>query len=184
MKMKREKYYKDALCTINKPCHTAPEKQIYKRIACVFQGGGALGAYQVGAFRAIHERGYEPNYLAGVSIGAINSAIIAGNQNLQSAITILGQHLTPEAQKNYEIQKILQLGNQKRFSVVHIIYRGTPFAHSFKDYNFGRSVINLRLETGYKNAMSVLDNPEWEKQSTNPLACSIYGVPPDYFEQQ
>lgn len=45
----------------------------------MFQGGGALGAYQVGAFRAIHERGYRPNFVAGVSIGAINSSIIAGN---------------------------------------------------------------------------------------------------------
>lgn len=384
---------------INQPHKAIKERQKYNRIACVFQGGGALGAYQVGAFRAIHERGYVPNYLAGVSIGAINCAIIAGNprkkqldklmefwhtiipslwsdplihfhnfdyihhlqnhlgalhsvffgldgffkpraippndfsrdtpdrlsyydtselretlekvidferinskehtlclgavnvasgemvffnnqrthitpehimascslppgfpavkigddyywdggiyantplitvldalpeedtlcfvvdcfslkgsvpesmdqieerqkdiryashsrrltnvyssrQNLQSAITILGQHLTPEAQNDPEIQAILQLGNKKRFSVVHIIYRGTPFAHSYKDYNFVRSAMNVRLETGYKNALSVLDNPEWETQSVNPLACSIYGVPPDYFEQR
>ena len=70
---------KTPLGLINQPHQSTQEKQAYKRIACVFQGGGALGAYQVGAYRAIHERGYIPNYLSGVSIGAINSAIIAGN---------------------------------------------------------------------------------------------------------
>ena len=45
----------------------------------VFQGGGALGAYQAGTFEALHKHGIEPEWLAGISIGAINSAIIAGN---------------------------------------------------------------------------------------------------------
>ncbi len=45
----------------------------------VLQGGGALGAYQVGAYRALHEAGLEPDWVVGTSIGAINGAIIAGN---------------------------------------------------------------------------------------------------------
>jgi NTE family protein len=49
------------------------------RVALVLQGGGALGAYQVGVYQALHEAGLEPNWVCGVSIGAINSAIIAGN---------------------------------------------------------------------------------------------------------
>jgi NTE family protein len=51
----------------------------YDRIALVFQGGGALGAYQVGVYHALSEFGCEPNWLSGVSIGAVNAAIIAGN---------------------------------------------------------------------------------------------------------
>jgi len=51
----------------------------YDRIALVFQGGGALGAYQAGVYEALSEVGCEPNWISGVSIGAINSAIIAGN---------------------------------------------------------------------------------------------------------
>ena len=51
----------------------------YDRVALVFQGGGALGAYQAGVYEALDERGVCPNWLTGVSIGAINSAIIAGN---------------------------------------------------------------------------------------------------------
>jgi NTE family protein len=48
-------------------------------IGLVLQGGGALGAYQAGVYQALHEAGLEPDWVVGVSIGAINSAIIAGN---------------------------------------------------------------------------------------------------------
>lgn len=51
----------------------------YQRVALVLQGGGALGAYQAGVYHALCEAGCEPNWLSGVSIGAINAAIIAGN---------------------------------------------------------------------------------------------------------
>jgi NTE family protein len=51
----------------------------YDRVALVLQGGGALGAYQIGVYQALAEAGCEPNWISGVSIGAINSAIIAGN---------------------------------------------------------------------------------------------------------
>jgi NTE family protein len=49
------------------------------RIALVLQGGGALGAYQAGVYQGLHEAGLEPDWVAGVSIGGINAAIIAGN---------------------------------------------------------------------------------------------------------
>src|ERR1700754_2902002 len=49
------------------------------RVALVLQGGGALGAYQAGVYQALHEEGMEPDWVCGVSIGGINSAIIAGN---------------------------------------------------------------------------------------------------------
>lgn len=51
----------------------------FEVIALVLQGGGALGAYQAGVYEALAERGIEPNWIAGMSIGAINAAIIAGN---------------------------------------------------------------------------------------------------------
>ena len=50
-----------------------------ERIVLVLQGGGALGAYQAGAFEALSEAGFAPDWVAGISIGAINAAIIAGN---------------------------------------------------------------------------------------------------------
>jgi NTE family protein len=49
------------------------------QVVLVLQGGGALGAYQVGVYEALHEAGVEPDWVIGTSIGAINAALIAGN---------------------------------------------------------------------------------------------------------
>ncbi|KQT87118.1 patatin-like phospholipase family protein [Aurantimonas sp. Leaf443] len=48
-------------------------------MALLLQGGGALGAYQAGVYEALAEHGIEPNWVAGISIGAINCALVAGN---------------------------------------------------------------------------------------------------------
>ena len=50
------------------------------QVVLVLQGGGALGAYQAGVFEALSDAGADPNWIAGISIGAINAAIIAGNR--------------------------------------------------------------------------------------------------------
>src|ERR1700733_15129940 len=47
--------------------------------ALLLQGGGALGAYQAGVYEALAQSGIHPDWVAGISIGAINSALIAGN---------------------------------------------------------------------------------------------------------
>jgi NTE family protein len=60
------------------PDHTATPAQA--RRVLVLQGGGALGSYQAGAFQALCASGFEPEWVAGISIGAINAAIIAGNE--------------------------------------------------------------------------------------------------------
>jgi NTE family protein len=51
-----------------------------RQVVLVLQGGGALGAYQVGVVQALHEAGIEPDWVIGTSIGAINGALIAGNE--------------------------------------------------------------------------------------------------------
>jgi len=50
------------------------------QVVLVLQGGGALGAYQIGVYEAMHEAGVEPDWVIGTSIGAINAALIAGNE--------------------------------------------------------------------------------------------------------
>jgi NTE family protein len=59
----------------------APErtKSYDKKVALVLQGGGALGSYQAGVYEALSTSQYVPDWIAGISIGAINAAIIAGN---------------------------------------------------------------------------------------------------------
>src|SRR5262249_10307447 len=51
-----------------------------RQVVLVFQGGGALGAYQAGVYQALHESGIEPDWVMGTSIGAINASLIAGNE--------------------------------------------------------------------------------------------------------
>src|SRR6266404_4691170 len=54
-------------------------KPQYDYVILVLQGGGALGAYQAGVFEGMTEAGYLPDWITGVSMGAINGALIAGN---------------------------------------------------------------------------------------------------------
>ncbi|MBV8240105.1 MAG: patatin-like phospholipase family protein [Hyphomicrobiales bacterium] len=62
-----------------RPASEASPAQRFQ-IVLVFQGGGALGAYQAGVYRALHEGGIEPDWIIGTSIGAINASLIAGNE--------------------------------------------------------------------------------------------------------
>jgi NTE family protein len=61
------------------PGHVARQDVPFECVALLLQGGGALGAYQAGVYQALAETGLCPDWVAGISIGAINSAIIAGN---------------------------------------------------------------------------------------------------------
>jgi NTE family protein len=73
----------------------------YDGIALVLQGGGALGAYQSGVYAELDKTAYQPDWIAGVSIGAINAAIIAGNprgrrvERLHEFWDRVSSHLTP-----------------------------------------------------------------------------------------
>ncbi len=60
----------------------------FERIALVLAGGGALGAYQAGAYAALENGGVRPNWIAGTAIGAVNAAIIAGNLPHERALRL------------------------------------------------------------------------------------------------
>ncbi|KRA14668.1 MULTISPECIES: patatin-like phospholipase family protein [unclassified Lysobacter] len=62
-----------------KPAGLPPPQRRPERTALVLQGGGALGAYQAGVYQGLDEAGIAPDWLAGISIGAFNTAIVAGN---------------------------------------------------------------------------------------------------------
>ena len=65
--------------TATKPTSKPEHKPKPPQTVLVLQGGGALGAYQGGVFEVLAEQGLQPDWVVGTSIGAINSAIIAGN---------------------------------------------------------------------------------------------------------
>jgi NTE family protein len=62
-----------------KPFVRGKQRPPFERIALLLQGGGALGAYQAGVYEALTEANLEPDWVAGISIGAVNAALIAGN---------------------------------------------------------------------------------------------------------
>jgi len=62
-----------------KPANVASRWGDHEHKVFLLQGGGALGAYQAGVYAGLAETGEEPDWIAGVSIGAINAALIAGN---------------------------------------------------------------------------------------------------------
>ena len=55
------------------------KRRTYDHEILLLQGGGALGAYQAGVYEGLAEAGVTPTWMVGISIGAVNSAIIAGN---------------------------------------------------------------------------------------------------------
>jgi len=57
----------------------AKQRPPFERIALLLQGGGALGSYQAGVYQALAEANLHPNWVAGISIGSVNAALIAGN---------------------------------------------------------------------------------------------------------
>ena len=59
--------------------HTRRQRPPFDCVALLLQGGGALGAYQGGVYQGLAEADVHPDWVAGISIGAINSALIAGN---------------------------------------------------------------------------------------------------------
>jgi NTE family protein len=59
--------------------HRLSKRPPFECIALLLQGGGALGSYQAGVYEALAEANRHPDWVAGISIGALNSAIIAGN---------------------------------------------------------------------------------------------------------
>ena len=65
--------------TSKRKTHVSTERPPFERIALILQGGGALGAYQAGVYQALAEASLHPDWVAGVSIGAANAALIAGN---------------------------------------------------------------------------------------------------------
>ena len=59
--------------------HIGLERPPFECVALLLQGGGALGAFQAGVYQALAESNLHPDWVAGISIGAINAALIAGN---------------------------------------------------------------------------------------------------------
>ena len=102
-----------------------PDIALPGQVVLVLQGGGALGAFQVGAYQSLHNADIEPDWLIGTSIGAINGAIIAGNpparrlERLHAFWEWLQQHAGPEMPSQFSTV-------ENALANFSIIMRGVP----------------------------------------------------------
>jgi NTE family protein len=102
---------KSQLCT---------ERPPFERIALILQGGGALGSYQAGVYQALAEANLYPDWVAGISIGAVNAALIAGN---------------PPEQRVARLQEFWEIVTTPRISL--------PYFDSFEPHgDFARTLFN------------------------------------------
>ena len=113
--------------------HRDLERPPFHCVALVLQGGGALGAFQAGVYQALVEANLHPDWVSGISIGAINAALIAGN--------------APEAR----LDKLHAFWDQVTAPHVPDFFgfadQGFGFADSFLHGDLGRGFVN-RLHAG------------------------------------
>lgn len=111
----------------------ADGRELPGQVVLVLQGGGALGAYQVGVYEALHEAGIEPDWVIGTSIGAINAALIAGNPREQrlERLNTFWQHVE---QQNRLAGPLDWLGMGNLLANMTTVMRGIP---AFFEPNLG-----------------------------------------------
>jgi len=108
----------------------------FERVALVLQGGGSLGAYHIGAYKALAEAGYIPDIICGISIGAITSAILAGNEPEDCLAKIeefwdLVCWPTGMSDSDYKVSDEIRIMQNKYASLMGVLY-GQP--HFFKPW--------------------------------------------------
>jgi NTE family protein len=114
--------------------HHRTERPQFESIALVLQGGGALGAFQGGVYQALAEANLTPDWVAGISIGAINAALIAGNapEARVGKLRAFWEHVTTPVIVNMpDIVKAFWTGDMARgylnqFNAWSALMRGAP----------------------------------------------------------
>jgi len=95
------------------------------QVVLVLQGGGALGAYQVGVYEALHEAGIEPDWVIGTSIGAINAALICGNERALR-LDRLNRFWDQVEQKGFGPSPLDPFGIAATLGTMNTVLRGIP----------------------------------------------------------
>ena len=114
--------------------HRDLERPPFECIALVLQGGGALGAFQAGVYQGLVEAGLHPDWVSGISIGAINAALIAGNapkQRLDKLHAFWDQVSQPQDPDFFELANSwwrgdLARGFLNRLKAGGTLFRGAP----------------------------------------------------------
>ncbi len=117
------------------------------QVVLVLQGGGALGAYQVGVYQALHEAGIEPDWVIGTSIGAINAALICGNEPAHR-LARLNAFWGQVEQKGFGPSPLDPFGVAAMLGMMNTVLRGIP---SFFTPNLA-ALRGIRAESSVEDA--------------------------------
>ncbi len=121
-----------------------------RKLALVLQGGGALGSYQAGVYQALAEADYLPDWVAGISIGAINAAVIAGNapEHRVPRLETFWQSVTGELPFWPNIADVRWRDGARRLSALSALAMGQPgFFRPWPWSQFGP--LNARLPLSF-----------------------------------
>ena len=114
--------------------HLGIARPPFECIALVLQGGGALGAFQAGVYQGLAEANLHPDWVAGISIGAINAALIAGNapeKRVEKLQAFWDRITHPMFPGSFEIGKKFVMGDVQRrlwnqMHSAHALLYGAP----------------------------------------------------------
>jgi NTE family protein len=130
-----------------------------KRVALVLQGGGALGSYQAGVYEALSSSQYLPDWVAGISIGAINAAIIAGNppDKRVERLREFWEGITAPS-SFWPVLPEGMLGDRRRASSLNALMFGQPgfFSPRPAMHFFGATPTSFYDTSGLKNTLERL----------------------------
>ncbi len=115
------------------------------RIVLVLQGGGALGAYQAGVYQALHEHDLVPDWIVGTSIGAINAALIAGNEKANRLHRVKAFWDRVSHPDNVDMNRVTDTERRSAIwlNTIDTVMRGAPGFFSpryFSGFPFGMEV--------------------------------------------
>ena len=129
------------------------DHQLPGRVVLVLQGGGALGAYQVGVYEALHDAGIEPEWIIGTSIGAINGALIAGNE-LGNRIERLLAFWDQVEQRSFAAGAWDALGMGNAWSTIATVLGGIPsfFRPNPLAFHGNRAAVGIEQAAYYSTA--------------------------------
>ena len=138
----------------------ARSAQLPGQVVLVLQGGGAIGAYQVGVYQALHEAGIEPDWVIGTSIGAINGALLAGNPPARNerlgADHVMASGALPPA-----------------FPAIRL-----DGEDPMKDIDFTPAGVRARWRSGLDDTRAMIDRAPW-RGAFDPMEAVIEHVAPE-----
>lgn len=127
-----------------------------EQVVLVLQGGGALGSYQAGVFEALAEAGHDPDWIAGISIGAVNAALIAGN---------------PPERRARRLREFWEQASSR-------VPFPSPFAEGWGRRVFNEAAAATVALTGIPGFFTPRLTPPWLALPGSPEAISLYDTGP------